>query len=161
MIVLASLIAPNLENHGTEASPAPANGAELFRIVVLLVDQVDLVEDLLRLSQADTMFLFDGAALGFLELQLYQYRRSRGNFGWHPRPDGCKRIPRSATDALVGLVESAVTRGSGTGASRADLGIRPTRQNLLEANRLKGRRLRPRGAELKLRDAEDVAVPDL
>jgi hypothetical protein len=31
----------------------------------------------------------------------------------------------------------AVTRGSGTSASRADLGISPTRQNLLEAIRLK------------------------
>jgi hypothetical protein len=62
---------PDLENHGTEASTAPANGTELFRIVVLPVDQLHLVEYLLRLSQADAMFLFDSAALGFVELQAH------------------------------------------------------------------------------------------
>jgi hypothetical protein len=49
------------------------------------------------------------------------------------------RAPTSAADVLVGLVELPVTRGSGTWASRADLGIRPTGQNLLEAPRPKAK----------------------
>ena len=71
MVIVAHRTTPDLENHGTEAPTAPAKGTELFRIVILLVDQIDLVEDLSRLSQADAMFLFDGAALGFVELQAH------------------------------------------------------------------------------------------
>ena|SRR5579863_3928972 len=69
VVVFALRVMPDLKNHGTKASIAPANGTELFRIVVLLVDQVDLIKNLLRLTQADTMLLFDGAALGFIELE--------------------------------------------------------------------------------------------
>jgi hypothetical protein len=43
-----------------------------------------------------------------------------------------RAVPRSAADALVSLMELAVTLGSGMWASRADLGIR---KNLLEALR--------------------------
>jgi len=38
-------------------------------------------------------------------------------------PDSCDRA-----DALFGLVESTVTGGSGMWASRADLGVRPTKR---------------------------------
>ena len=60
------------------------------------------------------------------------------------------RIPRSAADALVGTAESVMTRGSGTWASRADPGIRPTqsphnrarsRQSLPAFERLPGRQI--------------------
>jgi hypothetical protein len=41
MVIFALRITPDLENHGAKASTAPANGTELFRVVVLLVDQVE------------------------------------------------------------------------------------------------------------------------
>jgi len=58
---------PDLEDHRTKAPANQPNGTELFRIVVPLVDQVRLVEDLLRLLQADAVFTLDGAALRFIE----------------------------------------------------------------------------------------------
>jgi hypothetical protein len=59
MIILALLITPDLENHGAETPAAPADSAELLRIISLLVEQVCLVEDFLRVFQADAVFLLD------------------------------------------------------------------------------------------------------
>jgi hypothetical protein len=42
MVVFAFRVIPDLEDHGTEAPAAPANCTELFRIVILLVNQVRL-----------------------------------------------------------------------------------------------------------------------
>jgi hypothetical protein len=39
---------PDLEYHRTEATAAPPDCTKLFRIVVLLVNEVDLIENLLR-----------------------------------------------------------------------------------------------------------------
>jgi hypothetical protein len=69
MKVLAGRITPDLEDHGTETSAAPTNGAELLRIVVLAVNQVCLVENLLRLFQADSVSSLDSPALRFVELE--------------------------------------------------------------------------------------------
>lgn len=55
MVVFSLLVIPNLKNYRTEAAPAPADGAELFGIIVLLVNQVSLIENLLHLLQADTV----------------------------------------------------------------------------------------------------------
>jgi hypothetical protein len=58
---------PDLEDHRTKAPATPADGTELFGIVIPLVDQVRLVEDLLRFLQADSVFPLDGPALRFIE----------------------------------------------------------------------------------------------
>jgi hypothetical protein len=54
---------PDLENHGTEAAAAPTDCTERFRIVALLVDEVHLIEYVLRLFQADAVFSLDVPAL--------------------------------------------------------------------------------------------------
>jgi len=63
VVVLSLAVIPGLENHGTEAVSAPSNGTKLFRIVTPLVDQVRLVEYLLRFFQADTVFSPDSRTL--------------------------------------------------------------------------------------------------
>ena len=55
MVVFSFVVIPDLKNHRTEASPAPADCTELFVIIVLSVNQVCLVENLLHLFQADTV----------------------------------------------------------------------------------------------------------
>jgi len=45
----------DFENHATQATAAPPNRAQLFRIVILLVHQVGLVKDFNRLIETDTM----------------------------------------------------------------------------------------------------------
>ena len=62
-VILSIAVLPYLANNRTKASAAPANCAELLRIVVLPVDQVGLIEDFLRLLQADAVFLFYRMAL--------------------------------------------------------------------------------------------------
>ncbi len=69
MKILTLIIAPDLEDYGTEANTAPADGAKLFRIVILLVDQVNLIEYVLRLFQANAVFSLDVPALGLTELE--------------------------------------------------------------------------------------------
>jgi hypothetical protein len=44
VMVFAPRVAPNLENDGTEPTQGPTDGAKLFRIVILLVDDVRLIE---------------------------------------------------------------------------------------------------------------------
>jgi hypothetical protein len=63
MVIFAIGVMPDLENHGTEAPAAPANCAELLRIVFLPVDQVGLAKNLLRLLPADAVFLLEGLTL--------------------------------------------------------------------------------------------------
>jgi hypothetical protein len=48
VVGFAFRVVPNLEDHGTEAAAAPSDGTELLRIIALLVNYVNLVEDLLR-----------------------------------------------------------------------------------------------------------------
>lgn len=69
MVVFSLFVMPDLKYDGTEASSAPTNGAELFRVIVLLVNQVSLLENLLRLFQADTVFLLYGPAFQPVELK--------------------------------------------------------------------------------------------
>jgi len=46
-------------DHRAKASSTPADGAKLFGIIALLVDQVDLIKDLLSLLQTDSVLSFD------------------------------------------------------------------------------------------------------
>jgi hypothetical protein len=50
VIVFSRRVIPDFEDDGTELATTPSDGTELFRIVVLLVNQIGLVKDLLRLS---------------------------------------------------------------------------------------------------------------
>jgi hypothetical protein len=71
-IVFAPGIVPNLENDGTEPAAGPTDGAKLLRLIVLLVDDVRLIEYVLRLFQADAMFSLDAPALLFVELEAHR-----------------------------------------------------------------------------------------
>jgi len=59
----------DLEYHRTEATATPPDCTKLFWIVVLLVNEVNLIEDLFRLLQADTVFSLDVPALRCIELE--------------------------------------------------------------------------------------------
>jgi len=59
VVVLALAVIPDLEDNGTEAASTPSNCTKLFRMVAPLVDQIRLVEYLLRFFEADTVFSFD------------------------------------------------------------------------------------------------------
>jgi len=61
-IVFALRVVPDFKDHRTEATLTPPDCAVLFRIVVLLVDKISLIEDLLGFLQAHPVLLFDGAA---------------------------------------------------------------------------------------------------
>ncbi len=52
MMVFTLLVAPYLEDNGTKPPANPANRAELLRIITFLINQVRLIEDLLRFRQA-------------------------------------------------------------------------------------------------------------
>src|SRR5260370_36863360 len=69
MVVFAFRVMPDFEYHRTEATATPPYGTKLFRIVVLLVDEVDLIEDLLRFLQADPVLTLDFPAPGSIELE--------------------------------------------------------------------------------------------
>ena len=56
MIIFALGVRPDFEDDGTQQSATPPDCTELFRIVILLVNQIRLVKDLLRLFQADAVF---------------------------------------------------------------------------------------------------------
>src|ERR1035438_1470352 len=56
VVVFTLPVLPDLENHGTKAAAAPTNGTKLLRIIVLPIDEVYLVEYILRLFQADAVF---------------------------------------------------------------------------------------------------------
>jgi hypothetical protein len=57
MVVFAVGVKPDLENYGTETPTAPPDRTEVLWIIVLLVNQVRLVENLLRFFQLNAMFL--------------------------------------------------------------------------------------------------------
>ena len=59
MVVFASGVIPDFEDDRTQAASAPPDRAILLRIVILLINQVRLVKDLLRLFKADTVLSFD------------------------------------------------------------------------------------------------------
>jgi len=63
VIVLAPGAVSDFEDHRAEATARPSDCAELLRIAVLLVDNISLIEDLLRFLQANPVFLPDGTAL--------------------------------------------------------------------------------------------------
>ena len=69
MVILAFGIVPDLENHRTKATEAPAYCAKLFGIIVLLVDEVNLVKNLLCFRQADTVLTLDLPTLGCVEFE--------------------------------------------------------------------------------------------
>jgi hypothetical protein len=56
MVIFAAGIMPDFENDRPEPAPGPSDCAELLRIIVPPVNQVCLIEDLLRLLQADSCF---------------------------------------------------------------------------------------------------------
>jgi hypothetical protein len=59
MVVLALGIMPDFEYYRTQPTTAPSNSTKLLRIVILLVDQVSLVKNLLRLFETYTVFTPD------------------------------------------------------------------------------------------------------
>jgi hypothetical protein len=69
VIILAPAIAPNFENDGAQAPAAPTDGTKLFRIIIPLIDDMHLIEYLLRLLQTDAMVSFDGPTLSLIELE--------------------------------------------------------------------------------------------
>lgn len=71
MVILTARVAPDLEDHRTEAVAAPADRTELPRIIVLLVNHVRLVKDLLCLFQAETVLLLGRSALLRIELKAH------------------------------------------------------------------------------------------
>ena len=73
MVAFAFGIVPYLEYYGTEATPTPAYCTELLRIVVLLVDDVNLIEYFLDFFEAYAMFSFDLATLLFIELKPHRW----------------------------------------------------------------------------------------
>ncbi len=64
-------ISPDLKDDRTEATSAPSDGAELLRIIALLVDEVNLVKDFLDLFKADSVFSFDLAIFLRIELKAH------------------------------------------------------------------------------------------
>ena len=58
---------PDLENQRAEAPATPTDRAKLFRMVILLIDQVYLVEYFLCLFQADAVLSLDVPALLSIE----------------------------------------------------------------------------------------------
>ena len=64
---------PDLEDHGAELSATPPDCTKLFRIIILLVNQVCLIENFLRLHQTDAMLAFDPPAFCRIEVQAHLY----------------------------------------------------------------------------------------
>jgi hypothetical protein len=62
-MVLSLGVVPDFEDHRAESSATSPDCAELFRIAVLLVDEVSLIEDPLRFLQTDLVSLFNSTAL--------------------------------------------------------------------------------------------------
>ena len=60
---------PDLEYHRTEVAATPPYGTKLFRIVVLLVHETDLVENFLRCLQAAPALSLDVPALRSIEFE--------------------------------------------------------------------------------------------
>lgn len=73
MVVFTSGIMPDLEDHRTKLAATPSYCAELFRIVILLVYQVRLIEYLLRFFQADAMSSLGFPALRPIEVKAHFY----------------------------------------------------------------------------------------
>jgi len=71
MVVFALRVMPDLEDDRAEAAPAPSYCTKLFRVVVLLVNQIHLLEDLLRFFQTDAVFSFDFPALLPIEVEAH------------------------------------------------------------------------------------------
>jgi hypothetical protein len=76
MVVLAQFVNPDLKDDRTESPITPADRAELFRIIISLVNQVGLIEDLLCRFQADTMLSLNGAALRSTKFEAQQLYNS-------------------------------------------------------------------------------------
>ncbi len=72
MVVLALFVKPDLKDHRTESPITPADRAELFRVIISLVNQIGLIEDLLCRFQADTMLSLNGAALRSIKFEAHQ-----------------------------------------------------------------------------------------
>ncbi len=61
MVILAFGVVSNLEDDGTEPAAAPSNSSKLFRVVILLIDQINLIEDFMRLFEVDAVVPFDAS----------------------------------------------------------------------------------------------------
>src|SRR5208337_2577243 len=73
MAELAFGVGPHFEDHGAKTAGAPTNGSELLRVVALLVDDINLVEDLLCRIQAYSVFPLDLTTLRAVEFEPMQY----------------------------------------------------------------------------------------
>lgn len=71
MVILALRLVPDLKNHGTKPATAPSDGAKLLRVLIPLINQIRLIENLLRFLQADTVFQSDIPALPGIKLQAH------------------------------------------------------------------------------------------
>jgi hypothetical protein len=72
VVIFTLGVVPDLEHHGAKAAAAPTESAKLFRIVTLLVNEVHLIEYILRFHQADTVFSLDVPALVSIELESHR-----------------------------------------------------------------------------------------
>jgi hypothetical protein len=70
MVVFALRVMPDFENCGAEAASAPTDCTKLFRIVILLVNQIRLVENLLRFLETNAVLLFDASTLIAIKLEV-------------------------------------------------------------------------------------------
>ena len=71
MVVFALGVMPDPEDDRAESAAAPSDRAKLLRVVTLPVNQVHLVEDLLRLFQADAVLSFDFPAFLRVEVEAH------------------------------------------------------------------------------------------
>ncbi len=71
MVIFSVGIVPDLEDDGVQRAAAPSNCTILFRVFPLLIDNVQLIEYLLRIFQADPVFPFNLLALPGVELEAH------------------------------------------------------------------------------------------
>jgi hypothetical protein len=62
---------PDLEYDRTQTATAPANRAKLFRIVILLVDKISLIEDLPGFFETDSVSMPDLSVFPSVEVEAY------------------------------------------------------------------------------------------
>ncbi len=72
MVVFTLGVIPDLEYHGTEAAATPPDRADLFRIVILSVDEIDLVENFFRFLRADPVVSLNGPACRSIEFNRHR-----------------------------------------------------------------------------------------
>jgi hypothetical protein len=73
MVIFALDLMSYLKNCGAENAFAPTNGTTLLRVVASLINQVDLVENFLRLVETYAMFSLGFPALLTIEIEAHVY----------------------------------------------------------------------------------------